>query len=81
MRTKDNKMIRSRKCFLTPSLRTLQLVIFLHDALGCSESWKEFPQLCDKMETAGFCMIDWVMEIRPSGYQWSKATLKRKPIF
>jgi hypothetical protein len=67
----------------TPSLNaTDKLVIFLHDALGCSESWKEFPtQLCDKMETAGFCMIDWVMEIRPSGYQWSKATLKRKPIF
>jgi pimeloyl-ACP methyl ester carboxylesterase len=31
------------------------VLIFLHDALGCSESWKEFPaQLCDKMETAGF---------------------------
>jgi pimeloyl-ACP methyl ester carboxylesterase len=31
------------------------ILIFLHDASGCSESWKEFPtQLYDKMETAGF---------------------------
>jgi hypothetical protein len=37
------------------------VLIFLHDALGCSESWKIPTQLCDKMETAGFCMIDWVM--------------------
>jgi pimeloyl-ACP methyl ester carboxylesterase len=27
------------------------------------------------METAGFCMIDWVMG-NQTGYQWSKATLK-----
>jgi hypothetical protein len=38
------------------SLRTLQITStdFLHDALGCSESWKIPTQLCDKMETAGF---------------------------
>jgi hypothetical protein len=87
MRTKDNKMIRiaGRNVFCSstiPQNATDKLVLIFLDALGCSESWKEFPtQLCDKMETAGFCMIDWVMGIRPSGYHWSKATLKRKPIF
>jgi hypothetical protein len=59
MRTKDNKMIRiaGRNVFSStiPQNATDNSTDFLHDALGCSESWKEFPtQLCDKMETAGF---------------------------
>ncbi|CAM2786621.1 alpha/beta fold hydrolase [Flavobacterium frigoris] len=61
MGTKDSKMIRivENNIFcsqITPLNCTNQSVlIFLHDALGCSESWKEFPvQLCDKLETRGF---------------------------
>jgi hypothetical protein len=46
MRTKDNKMIRIAGnvfCSHTiPQNATDNLLIFLHDALGCSESWKEF---------------------------------------
>jgi pimeloyl-ACP methyl ester carboxylesterase len=31
------------------------LLLFLHDALGCSESWKDFPSiLCEKMGSVGF---------------------------
>jgi hypothetical protein len=88
MRTKDNKMIRiaGRNVFCSstiPQNATDKLVlIFLHDALGCSESWKEFPtQLCDKMETAGFCMIDWVMGNQTSGYPMVKGYLEAEADF
>jgi hypothetical protein len=46
----------------TPQNTTDKLVpIFLHDAVGCSESWKEFPiQLGKKKKwkQRGFCMTD-----------------------
>lgn len=61
MSTKESKMIRlAEKNIFCSQIIPLNstnnsVLIFLHDALGCSESWKEFPaQLCDKMETAGF---------------------------
>lgn len=48
----------------TPQNTTDKLItIFLHDALGYSESWKEFPiQLGKKKwKQRGFCMTDLVM--------------------
>jgi hypothetical protein len=33
------------------------------------------------METAGFCMIDWVMGNQTSGYQWSKGYLEAEADF
>jgi hypothetical protein len=43
---------------------------------------KEFPtQLCDKMETAGFCMIDWVMGNQTSGYPMVKGYLEAEADF
>jgi hypothetical protein len=66
MRTKDNKMIRiaGRNVFCSstiPQNATDKLVlIFLHDK-AVLKVGKIPTQLCDKMETAGFCMIDWVM--------------------
>jgi hypothetical protein len=45
----------------TPQNTTDKLItIFLHDALGYSESWKEFPiQLGKKKwKQRGFCMTD-----------------------
>jgi pimeloyl-ACP methyl ester carboxylesterase len=89
MRTKDNKMIRiaGRNVFCSstiPQNATDKLVlIFLHDALGCSESWKEFPtQLCDKMETAGF-LYDRLGHGKSDSLdiQWSKGYLEAEADF
>jgi hypothetical protein len=89
MSTKGNKKICIAKkniyCsqVISQNSTNKPVLIFIHDALGCSASWKDFPfQLCSKMEIAGFCMIDWVMENK---IRWisngQKAILKRKPIF
>ncbi|EIA09208.1 alpha/beta fold hydrolase [Flavobacterium frigoris] len=42
--------------YITPANSTNDtLLLFLHDALGCSESWKDFPStLCQKMGSVGF---------------------------
>lgn len=42
--------------YITPANSTNDtLLLFLHDALGCSESWKDFPStLCKEMGTVGF---------------------------
>jgi hypothetical protein len=85
MRTKD-KMIRIAGrnvfCSTIPQNATDKLVlIFFMIRLF----WKleKFPtQLCDKMETAGF-LYDRLGHGKSDSLdtQWSKATLKRKPIF
>jgi pimeloyl-ACP methyl ester carboxylesterase len=42
--------------YITPAHCTNDtLLLFLHDALGCSESWKDFPStLCEEMSSVGF---------------------------
>jgi pimeloyl-ACP methyl ester carboxylesterase len=42
--------------YITPANCTNNtLLLFLHDALGCSESWKGFPStLCEEMGSVGF---------------------------
>jgi len=42
--------------YITPAHFTNDaLLLFLHDALGCSESWKGFPStLCEEMGSVGF---------------------------
>jgi pimeloyl-ACP methyl ester carboxylesterase len=89
MSTKDSKMIRIAENNIFCSQITQHnstnkpVLIFLHDALGCSESWKEFPtQLCDKMETAGF-LYDRLGHGKsdPLDTQWSKGYLEAEVDF
>jgi hypothetical protein len=67
MRTKDNKMIRiaGRNVFCSrtiPQNATDKLVLIFSWCIRLFWKLERIPtQLCDKMETAGFCMIDWVM--------------------